>query len=180
MRRTPCISSSRAPGLSGYTRRILTLGFVGAIGLLTPLLGPSQSAVAADQAAVPLSQALDQLESAVTGLEGAIPTQAAPARSAAAKSSNVEARSSQSILDEARALYDRKLFAAASSLLAEQGQALLTDNPDARRLQADALSAQGDLRGAKAQLVALLSKKPGDGDALTKLIALSTDRKSVV
>lgn len=123
MRRTPCISSSQKPGLSGYTRRVLTLGFVGAIGLLTPLLGPSHSAVAADQAAVPLSQALDQLESAVTSLEGAIPTQAVPAASPDATASKAEARTPQRTIEQARTLYDRRLFAAASSLLQEQGSA---------------------------------------------------------
>lgn len=174
MRRTPCISSSQKPGVSGYTRRILTLGFVGAIGLLTPLLGPSHSAVAADQAAVPLSQALDQLESAVTSLEGAIPTQAAPAASPDATASKAEARTPQRIIEQARTLYDRRLFAAASSLLQEQGSAFFSEQKDAQRLLADALSEQGDLRGAKAQLVALLSKTPNDGDVLTKLIALST------
>ena len=152
------------------------MGFVGALGLLTPILGPSQSAVAADQAAIPLSQALDQLESAVTGLEGAIPTGTTPARSDEAKSQPTQTRSPQRIIDDARTLYDRKLFAAASSLILEQRslQPALADLPDALRLLADALTEQGDLRGAKAQLVALVSKKPSDGEALAKLVALST------
>ena len=61
----PCIPPPRAPGPSGYTKRILTLGFVGVLGLLTPLASPTRPVQASEQAAIPLSQALDQLLSLI-------------------------------------------------------------------------------------------------------------------
>ncbi len=178
MRLMPCIPTPRAPGRSGYAKRILTLGFVGALGLLTPLVSPSRPVQASEQAAIPLSQALDQLESALTSLEGSLPTQTSmPSTATASATPGVNSPASpKSILDRARQLYERRLYAATSSLLTEQfaHDPALAENPEALQLLGESLAEQGDLRGAKRSLSKLVESKPGDAQALLRLLALST------
>ena len=174
----PCIPTPRAPGRSGYAKRILTLSFVGALGLLTPLVSPSRPVQASEQAAIPLSQALDQLESALTSLEGSLPTQTSmPSTATASATPGVNSPASpKSILDRARQLYERRLYAATSSLLTEQfaHDPALAENPEALQLLGESLAEQGDLRGAKRSLSKLVESKPGDVQALLRLLALST------
>ncbi len=173
MRRTPCIPPSRAVR---FSRRLLTLGFVGVLGLLTPIWAPTPPALAGEQAAIPLSQALDQLEAALTSLESAVPSQASPAAPSQPTTTASVASSPKDLIAEAQKLYERRLYGAAATLLGEQlaRSTQLAQDPDALLLLGESLAELGDLRGAKSQLSTLIEKRPSDGRALIRLLSIST------
>jgi hypothetical protein len=133
------------------------------LGLLTPLVSPTRPVQASEQAAIPLSQALDQLEAALTSLEGSLPTQTSmpSAATASATPGGNSPASPKSILDRARQLYERRLYAATSSLLTEQfaHDPALAENPEALQLLGESLAEQGDLRGAKRSLSKLVESQ---------------------
>ena len=171
MRLTPCIPSLARPWLR---RRLLTLGFVGMFGLLLPQAAPS-SAVATEQAAIPLPQALDQLDTALSSLESSVQAgQSTPAKTPPESAAPVA--TPQQMVGLAKQLHERRLFAAAASLLSETlvRSRELSQDADVLWLLGDSLSELGDLRGAKRYLGQFVDSHPTDGKALTKLLALSS------
>ncbi len=154
----------------------MTLGFVGVLGLLTPIWAPTPPALAGEQAAIPLSQALDQLETALTSLESAVPSQASPAAPSQPTAPASVASSPKDLIAEAQKLYERRLYGAAATLLGEQlaRSTQLAQDPDALLLLGESLAELGDLRGAKSQLSTLIEKRPSDGRALIRLLSIST------
>ena len=171
MRLTPCIPSLARPWLR---RRLLTLGFVGMFGLLLPQAAPS-SAIATEQAAIPLPQALDQLDTALSSLESSVQAgQSTPAKTPPESAAPVA--TPQQMVGLAKQLHERRLFAAAASLLSETlvRSRELSQDADVLWLLGDSLSELGDLRGAKRYLGQFVDSHPTDGKALTKLLALSS------
>ena len=76
----------------------------------------------------------------------------------------------------AKQLHERRLFAAAASLLSETlvRSRELSQDADVLWLLGDSLSELGDLRGAKRYLGQFVDSHPTDGKAPTKLLALSS------
>lgn len=144
------------------------------LGFLAPQVS-SRRGTATEQAAIPLSQALDQLEAALQSLEGSLPTGNESSAKAKRSFSATEPQTPRQLFLSAQELLKRKLYAAAGTLVAEAmaRSPEIENDPEAMFLLGDALSEQGDLRGAKRVLGRLVEKHPQDARTLVRILALS-------
>lgn len=164
----PCISLFRSVRCRG--RRLLTLGFVGAISLLSTQLSPKPGA-ATEQAPVTLPQAIEQLDAALASLEMSLAKTPANAE----RQPGGQPLSPRQLFTDGRELHKRKLYGAAATLLTESlARSLEPDfSPEALFLLGDSLAEQGEIRGAQRYWSQLVDSKSGDPRALLKLLALS-------